>query len=129
MVIGVPKEIKDQETRVALVPSGVTALREAGHEVLIQSKAGEGSAITDRESRDDRRELTNDQHLSPRSYGEPGRGAGCGHASDLMEIVVEQNERGASAEDADPSGRDAAYRPRIGADACVTSEMKPSVGK
>jgi alanine dehydrogenase len=49
MVIGVPKEIKDHETRVALVPSGVTALREAGHEVLIQSKAGEGSAITDRE--------------------------------------------------------------------------------
>jgi len=49
MVIGIPKEIKDQETRVALVPSGVTALREAGHEVLIQSKAGEGSAITDRE--------------------------------------------------------------------------------
>jgi len=49
MIIGVPKEIKDHETRVALVPSGVTALREAGHEVLVESHAGEGSALTDRE--------------------------------------------------------------------------------
>ena len=49
MIIGVPKEIKDHETRVALVPSGVTALREAGHEVLVETHAGEGSAITDRE--------------------------------------------------------------------------------
>ena len=49
MIIGVPKEIKDHETRVGLVPSGVTALREAGHEVLVQTQAGEGSSITDRE--------------------------------------------------------------------------------
>jgi alanine dehydrogenase len=49
MIIGVPKEVKDHETRVGLVPSGVTALREAGHEVLVQAKAGEGSSITDEE--------------------------------------------------------------------------------
>ena len=49
MIIGVPKEIKDHETRVGLVPSGVTALREAGHEVLVEAQAGEGSSITDRE--------------------------------------------------------------------------------
>ena len=49
MIIGVPKEIKDHETRVGLVPSGVTALREAGHEVLVQNQAGEGSSISDRE--------------------------------------------------------------------------------
>ena len=49
MIIGVPKEVKDHETRVGLVPSGVTALQEAGHEVLIQSLAGEGSSITNRE--------------------------------------------------------------------------------
>src|ERR1700739_965966 len=48
MVIGVPKEIKDHETRVGLVPSGVTALREAEHEVLVETGAGEGSSITDR---------------------------------------------------------------------------------
>jgi alanine dehydrogenase len=49
MIIGVPREIKDHETRVGLVPSGVTALREAGHEVLVETKAGEGSSLTDRE--------------------------------------------------------------------------------
>src|SRR5690348_7844767 len=49
MIVGVPKEIKDHETRVGLVPSGVVALREAGHEVLVEARAGEGSAITDRE--------------------------------------------------------------------------------
>ena len=49
MIIGVPKEIKDHETRVGLVPSGVTALREAGHEVLVQTQAGEGSSLSDRE--------------------------------------------------------------------------------
>ncbi len=47
MIIGVPKEVKDHEARVALVPSGVTALREAGHEVIVQSTAGEGSAHPD----------------------------------------------------------------------------------
>jgi alanine dehydrogenase len=49
MIIGVPKEIKDHETRVGLVPSGVTALREAGHEVLVETHAGEGSSLTDEE--------------------------------------------------------------------------------
>src|SRR5713101_4293441 len=49
MIIGVPKEVKDHETRVGLVPSGVVALREGGHEVLVETRAGEGSVITDRE--------------------------------------------------------------------------------
>jgi alanine dehydrogenase len=49
MIIGVPKEVKDHETRVGLVPSGVHQLREAGHEVLVEAHAGEGSSITDRE--------------------------------------------------------------------------------
>jgi len=49
MIIGVPKEVKDHETRVGLVPSGVVALRESGHEVLVETRAGDGSAITDRE--------------------------------------------------------------------------------
>src|ERR1700753_381031 len=50
MIIGVPREIKDHETRVGLVPSGVTALREAGHEVLVETHAGEGRPLTDRET-------------------------------------------------------------------------------
>jgi alanine dehydrogenase len=49
MIIGVPKEVKDHEARVGLVPSGVLALREAGHEVLVETRAGDGSSITDRE--------------------------------------------------------------------------------
>src|SRR5579872_5209151 len=49
MIIGVPKEVKDHEARVGLVPSGVISLREAGHEVLVETNAGEGSAITDHE--------------------------------------------------------------------------------
>jgi alanine dehydrogenase len=52
MIIGVPREIKDHETRVGLVPSGIIALREAGHEVLVETRAGEGSSITDREYTD-----------------------------------------------------------------------------
>lgn len=49
MIIGVPKEVKDHETRVALVPSGVTALKEAGHQVLVQTGAGAGSTLPDEE--------------------------------------------------------------------------------
>jgi alanine dehydrogenase len=49
VVIGVPKEIKDHETRVGCVPSMVTALREHGHEVLVETQAGVGSSIHDEE--------------------------------------------------------------------------------
>ncbi|MGA3044521.1 MAG: NAD-binding protein, partial [Bryobacteraceae bacterium] len=49
MIVGVPKEVKDHETRVGLVPSGVKALCEAGHQVMVQSTAGAGSALTDGE--------------------------------------------------------------------------------
>lgn len=52
MIIGVPKEIKDHETRVGLVPHAVTALREAGHQVLVETRAGEGSSLPDREYAD-----------------------------------------------------------------------------
>lgn len=47
MIIGIPKEIKDKEFRVGIVPSGVTALTEAGHQVVIEAGAGVGSGITD----------------------------------------------------------------------------------
>lgn len=49
MIIGIPKEIKDQEFRVAMVPAGVRTLRGHGHTVLIQSGAGTGSGISDDE--------------------------------------------------------------------------------
>jgi alanine dehydrogenase len=47
MLIGVPKEVKDNEYRVGLVPAGVHALAAAGHTVLVQAAAGEGSGIPD----------------------------------------------------------------------------------
>lgn len=47
MIIGVPKEIKADENRVALVPSGVTAFVQAGHKVLVEKNAGMGSGIPD----------------------------------------------------------------------------------
>ena len=37
MIVGVPKEVKDHEARVGLLPSGATALVEAGHRVLVES--------------------------------------------------------------------------------------------
>jgi alanine dehydrogenase len=49
MTIGVPKEVKDHEARVGLVPSGALALVEAGHQVLVESGAGLGSSLTDEE--------------------------------------------------------------------------------
>jgi alanine dehydrogenase len=49
VIIGVPKEVKDQERRVGLIPSGVTALVEAGHHVVVQASAGEGSSLHDSE--------------------------------------------------------------------------------
>lgn len=49
MIIGVPKEVKDHESRVALVPSGVIALREAGHQIIVESTAGDGCALPDSE--------------------------------------------------------------------------------
>lgn len=47
MKIGTVTEIKDNEYRVGLVPGGVRALRDAGHEVLVEQGAGLGSGITD----------------------------------------------------------------------------------
>ena len=43
MKIGVPKEIKTNENRVALVPAGALSLVTAGHTVMVEKGAGEGS--------------------------------------------------------------------------------------
>lgn len=47
MIIGVPKEIKTNENRIALVPAGSEALARAGHTVLVEQGAGAGSGFTD----------------------------------------------------------------------------------
>ncbi|CAG5796347.1 alanine dehydrogenase [Streptococcus pneumoniae] len=47
MLIGIPKEIKNNENRVALTPAGVHSLVSRGHRVLIETNAGLGSGFTD----------------------------------------------------------------------------------
>lgn len=47
MLVGVPKEIKNHESRVALTPEGVSEFIRAGHQVVIEKGAGLGSAISD----------------------------------------------------------------------------------
>jgi alanine dehydrogenase len=47
MRVGVPREVKNREYRVALTPAGVTELVRGGHEVLVERGAGEGSSIPD----------------------------------------------------------------------------------
>jgi alanine dehydrogenase len=49
MIIGVPKEIKDNEARVGVTPAGVKALTEAGHDVLVETQAGAQSGFPDEE--------------------------------------------------------------------------------
>ncbi len=47
MIVGVPKEIKDNENRVALIPAGVQSLVSRGHTVLVERGAGGGSGLPD----------------------------------------------------------------------------------
>src|ERR1017187_2904276 len=49
MIIGVPREIKDNEARVGITPAGVKALTESGHKVLVESQAGAQSGFPDAE--------------------------------------------------------------------------------
>ena len=49
MIVGIPKEIKDNENRVALTPAGVRALIARKHDVVVEQSAGVGSGISDAE--------------------------------------------------------------------------------
>ena len=51
MVIGIPKEIKDHEYRVSLTPDGTSVLRQAGHDIWIETSAGVGSGFPDEDYR------------------------------------------------------------------------------
>lgn len=52
MIVGIPKEIKNNENRVAITPAGVVSLVRAGHEVLVENGAGAGSGIADKNYKD-----------------------------------------------------------------------------
>ena len=47
MIVGIPREIKDNEYRVSMTPGGVCQLIDAGHEVWVETGAGEGSGFSD----------------------------------------------------------------------------------
>jgi alanine dehydrogenase len=51
MTVGVPREVKNNEFRVALTPAGVMLLKQNGHRVVVETGAGEGTHITDEEYR------------------------------------------------------------------------------
>jgi alanine dehydrogenase len=60
MIIGVPKEIKDNEARVAVTPAGVKALTEHGHTVLVETEAGAQSGFDDAEYQNAGAEIVGD---------------------------------------------------------------------
>lgn len=59
MIIGVPKEIKNNENRVAITPAGASVLKKAGHTVLVEKSAGSGSGFEDEEYLDKGAEISN----------------------------------------------------------------------
>ena len=60
MIVGVPKEIKDNESRVGITPAGVKALTEAGHKVLVETEAGTQSGFPDAEYQNAGAEIVGD---------------------------------------------------------------------
>ncbi len=60
MIVGVPKEIKDSESRVGVTPAGVKALTEAGHTVLVETQAGAQSGFPDAEYQNAGAEIVGD---------------------------------------------------------------------
>ena len=49
MIVGIPRETKEQEYRIAISPIGIDALKKDGHEVVVEEDAGVGAGITDQE--------------------------------------------------------------------------------
>jgi len=60
VIIGVPREIKDNEARVGITPAGAKALTEAGHKVLVETQAGAGSGFPDDEYQNAGAEIVGD---------------------------------------------------------------------
>ncbi len=60
MIVGVPKEIKDHEARVGVIPAGAKALTDAGHKVLVETNAGAQSGFDDCEYQDAGAEIVGD---------------------------------------------------------------------
>ena len=80
MIIGVPREIKNNEYRVAMVPAGVEMLTDEGHVVLVETGAGMGTGIEDIEYEAEGIQLIG--QLAPRHHGPAGRGTGVNRDQD-----------------------------------------------
>jgi alanine dehydrogenase len=74
MIIGVPKEVKDHESRVGITPAGVKALVDAGHKVLVETNAGALSSFPDAEY----------QHVGAEIVGDAGNV--WGHADMVVKV-------------------------------------------
>lgn len=64
MIIGVPKEIKDHESRVGITPAGTRTLTDAGHTVIVEAGAGELSGFSADEYRSSGAEIASDAHTA-----------------------------------------------------------------
>ncbi|MFP4020679.1 MAG: alanine dehydrogenase [Halanaerobium sp.] len=62
MIVAVPKEIKNNENRVALTAAGAEILKKAGHQILIEKNAGQGSGISDQKYKKAGAEIVSDKH-------------------------------------------------------------------
>lgn len=62
MIIGVPKELKDHESRVGVTPAGARSLTDAGHKLLVETGAGDLSAFPDEEYQDAGAEIVGSAH-------------------------------------------------------------------
>lgn len=62
MIIAVPKEVKNNENRVALTAAGAEVLKNAGHQILIEEKAGQGSGISDQAYKESGAEIVTDKN-------------------------------------------------------------------
>ncbi|HEY3276037.1 MAG TPA: alanine dehydrogenase [Syntrophorhabdaceae bacterium] len=67
MIIGIPKEIKEGENRVSLTPAGAHTLVMDGHTVLVETRAGEGSGLTDPEYAREGAEITSQEEVFRRA--------------------------------------------------------------
>ena len=60
MIVGIPKEIKDNEKRVSLTPSGALELTKAGNTVYVEKNAGLGSGFNDKMYKESGASIVND---------------------------------------------------------------------
>ena len=84
MLVGVPKETKDNEYRVGIVPSTVRELTDKGHQVLVETGAGSGAGLPDGDYKAAGAEIVPDAdaRLWPRRADREGEGAAGGGAQE-----------------------------------------------